>query len=228
MKKINQHFRLFMVTAVLLIFTFNFSKVLATYGNNTLAADNQLSENNIQSFTLESTSKIESEFCKNRSSQEKILPEENNKKTMLPHMDHNPRHGGQFFMAANKHYHLEGVYSMECGFELYLYDEFTRPINPDVFQAFIKVNQIFSDEQRWESHLFLTATPDQQKLTSYKLQLESDDNGDTGKVSIDLYLKYPGNQEPDIYNFLNYLIEKRPSSNSKKALFGLLPQILKI
>ncbi|MEJ1406792.1 MAG: hypothetical protein RPU62_07380 [Candidatus Sedimenticola sp. (ex Thyasira tokunagai)] len=228
MKKINQHFRLFMVTAVLLIFTFNFSKVLATYGNNTLAADNQLSENNIQSFTLESTSKIESEFCKNRSSQEKILPEENNKKTMLPHMDHNPRHGGQFFMAANKHYHLEGVYSMECGFELYLYDEFTRPINPDVFQAFIKVNQIFSDEQRWESHLFLTATPDQQKLTSYKLQLESDDNGDTGKVSIDLYLKYPGNQEPDIYNFLNYLIEKRPSANSKKALFGLLPQILKI
>ena len=57
----------------------------------------------------------------------------------MAHMDHESKLGGVFFMAPNKMHHLEATYSKECGFQLYLYNAFTRPINVNRFRAFIKV-----------------------------------------------------------------------------------------
>ena len=49
------------------------------------------------------------------------------------HMDHNPLHGGQFFMAANNYHHLEGALPRPGEFRLYVYDDFRQPVDPRNF-----------------------------------------------------------------------------------------------
>jgi Heavy metal binding domain len=61
------------------------------------------------------------------------------------HGNHNPQHGGQFFMAQDYWHHVEGVYPSPGVFRLYLYDDYTKPLAADKVKA-IKARIVTREE----------------------------------------------------------------------------------
>jgi hypothetical protein len=57
-----------------------------------------------------------------------------------PHMDHEPKHGGVFFMAPDGSHHLEGVLRADGTFKVYLFDEYTRPIPGTGFTGWMTID----------------------------------------------------------------------------------------
>jgi len=51
-----------------------------------------------------------------------------------PHGDHNPKHGGLFFMAPNN-WHLEATHPTPDAVRLYVYNEYSDPFRPPGFSA---------------------------------------------------------------------------------------------
>ena len=64
------------------------------------------------------------------------------------HGDHNPKHGGLFFMAPDNWHHLEGTYPEPGLFRVHLYDDFTQPMRPDQTQGRVVTREFFDSETK--------------------------------------------------------------------------------
>jgi Heavy metal binding domain len=103
----------------------------------------------------------------------------------MAHGDHNPRHGGILFMAPNGYNHLEGTLGDDGTFRLYLYNNFTRPIDAKGFAGTIDDRPLSPAEDG----SFLSAVVPR---------------GESAKEPADLVLelRFPGDDEDTRFDFV--------------------------
>jgi len=80
-----------------------------------------------------------------------------------PHQNHNPQHGGMFFMAPDNWHHLEGTYPEEGVFRVYLYNNFSEPLNVKAFKGRAVLKEVFDKDTKRTRELLaypLLATSD--------------------------------------------------------------------
>ncbi|MCH8205332.1 MAG: hypothetical protein IID09_09215, partial [Candidatus Hydrogenedentes bacterium] len=84
------------------------------------------------------------------------------------HMDHEPLHGGWFFMADNMFHHVEGAMPRPGELRVYFYDDFKQPIDPRSFSgnAFIEHVDEESGEVSDEVFELFYARPGDEHLTA--------------------------------------------------------------
>lgn len=96
------------------------------------------------------------------------------KYTMRAHGNHNPQHGGIFFMAPDNWHHLEGTYPEEGVVRVYLYDDYTKALPLD------QVKQIAARVVTKET--FDSATKTTKEIAAYPLKLAENGRYLEGKV----------------------------------------------
>ena len=113
-----------------------------------------------------------------------------------PHSDHNPKHGGFFFMSMDNKHHLEGVLVSPGTFRVYLYDDHTKPLRAEEARQAGGTIQVGDSDNAPK----ISLVPGKKKET-----LEASlGNAVKFPVAVTLLLHLPGmkpNAKPELFNF---------------------------
>lgn len=115
----------------------------------------------------------------------------------LAHTDHQPKHGGQFFMALDKQHHLEGTLVTPGQLRIYLYDEFTLPLDPQGYAGEATVQPTSARGVPSGDGVKVALLPDGPRSALVarlpaSLRLPCD---------VEVWLRFPRAAEPELFNF---------------------------
>ena len=139
--------------------------------------------------------------------------------TQSTHANHNPRHGGLFFMAPDLWHHLEGAYVDEV-MRVYLYDDYTKPLAPELGRAV--TGRIVTKET------FDPATRTTREITVFPLRMSADGEYLEAHVG---RLKFPadltaklrfikgGDEYRFDFTFAEYSVDQNPAVAGAASLF---------
>ncbi len=110
------------------------------------------------------------------------------------HVMHKGLRGGELIMVPNQLHHIEVVYSLDCGYQLFFYNAFTQPIRAERFYAFMIILPEEGDDF-FEVLRFLTPSADGSHLAS---PISHSHGGPQAKgiFETELYVKFPENIHP--------------------------------
>ena len=132
------------------------------------------------------------------------------RRTLRAHGNHNPQHGGQFFMAPDNWHHLEGVHPSARVFRLYVYDDYGRPLAAarikDV-QARVVTKETFDPATRKTTEL--KAFP--LKTVRNRPYLEARIDSATLPAEMTAKVKFGGDQPEHRFDFTFVSLSKEPA-----------------
>lgn len=115
------------------------------------------------------------------------------------HLDHNAKHGGVFFMAPDRHHHLEGMMASKKEFRVYFYDEYTKPIRAGSFtaegKAWRQTTEAWAGPADDAKPLPIRLGPVAAYLTAQV------DASVQFPVGIELYIDFKDGKKPVLFNF---------------------------
>jgi hypothetical protein len=127
------------------------------------------------------------------------------------HGDHNPRHGGQFFMAADAWHHIEGTYPQAGLFRVYFYDNFTKPLAPKDFGGTVVVRDA-SDKQIASVPLAKGAISN-----TMEARIPAAQAGLPLRVTASVRFSATGKEQPFDFQFNEYSKDLQPSAALRPA-----------
>lgn len=126
------------------------------------------------------------------------------------HGDHEAKHGGLFFMAADQKHHLEGVLLDSNEFRVYFYDEFTVPILAEMFTAEASVGPKGSDPST-RTKFSIKASSNKEYLTGVI------DTSLKTPLSIRVFIDFKDDQKPQLFDFdFDQPVKHAESKNTEK------------